>query len=117
MRLRSLFCALAVMALVASATPASAAIITFDNLAAWQAAATGVTTITFEENGAGGFTFKGSTATFNGINFAIPSGFLFTIDPARDVIYSTPRHGRRPERAAGCRSNQYLAAERYRPRL
>ena len=80
-RLRVLAVTLVAIGIQASA--ANAAIITFSNLASWQSAVTGVNTVTFEENGPGGFTsYDSGPVTFGANTFVTdPTGAIFTIDP------------------------------------
>ena len=91
MRARAMFGSIALAGLLFSASPASAAIVTFTNLAAWQAATTGASSITFEENTPpSSFTDHTPTATFSGITFSIPAGpgQLFTVDPAFGAFFA-----------------------------
>jgi hypothetical protein len=81
-RLRVL--AITLIAIGIQASVANAAIITYNNLASWQAAVVGVNTVTFEENATGGFTSHGAgPVVFGGGTYTIDAGgTIFTVDPA-----------------------------------
>jgi hypothetical protein len=59
----------------------------YGDLGSWQAAATGeLTTISFEENASGQFTYHGAIASFGGVRFHSDAD-LYTVDPAFDIFY------------------------------
>jgi hypothetical protein len=74
--------AITLIAIGIQAGVANAAIITYNNLASWQAAVVGVNTVTFEENASGNFTSYGAgPVSFGGAAYTISNGTIFTVDP------------------------------------
>ena len=75
---------------------AEAAVITYNNLASWQAAVSGVNTTTFEENASGAFTSYGlGPAAFGGGTYTINAGQLFTVGDSACTTHAQniERHG------------------------